>query len=67
MALARHYDYDVVLADLVLPDMEGGDLVRRMRAARVDTPVIIQSEQVRPQARVKAFSMGAGRLHHQAL
>jgi two-component system cell cycle response regulator CtrA len=59
LALVRHYDYDVVLADLLLPDMEGGDLVRRMRAARVDTPVIIQSEQVRPQARVKAFGMGA--------
>jgi two-component system cell cycle response regulator CtrA len=59
LALARHYDYDVVLSDLVLPDMEGVDLVRRMRAARVDTPVIIQSEQVRPQARVKAFGMGA--------
>jgi two-component system cell cycle response regulator CtrA len=59
LALIRHYDYDVVLADLSLPDMEGGDLVRRMRAARVDTPVIIQSEQVRPQARVKVFGMGA--------
>jgi two-component system cell cycle response regulator CtrA len=58
-ALVRHYDYDIVLADLMLPDMEGGDLVRRMRAARVDTPVIIQSEQVRPQSRVKAFGMGA--------
>jgi two-component system cell cycle response regulator CtrA len=30
-----------------------------MRAVRVDVPVIIQSEQVRPQARVKAFGMGA--------
>ena len=57
--LARHYDYDVVLTDFALPDMDGYDLVRRMRAARIDTPVIIQSDQVRPQARVKAFGIGA--------
>ena len=59
LELARHYDYDVVLLDLVLPDMEGYDVVRRMRSARIDTPVIIQSTLVRPQARVKAFGMGA--------
>ena len=57
--LARHYDYDVILTDFGLPDMDGYDLVRRMRAARIDTPVIIQSDQVRPQARVKAFGIGA--------
>ena len=57
--LARHYDYDVVLTDFALPDMDGYDLVRRMRAARIDTPVIIQAEQVRSQARVKAFGIGA--------
>ena len=59
LELARHYDYDVVLLDLVLPDMEGYDVVRRMRSARIDTPVIIQSALVRPQARVKAFGIGA--------
>lgn len=59
LALARHYDYDVILADFFLADMEGGDLVRRMRAARIDTPVIIQADRVRPEARVKAFGMGA--------
>ena len=59
MELVRHYDYDVVLLDLMLPDMEGYDVVRRMRSARIDTPVIIQASQVQPQARVKAFSMGA--------
>ncbi len=57
--LSRHYDYDVILLDLVLPDMEGYDVVRRMRSARIDTPVIAQCASARPQARVKAFSMGA--------
>ncbi len=28
--LARHYDYDVVVADLALPDMDGYELIRRL-------------------------------------
>ena len=57
--LVRHYDYDVVVLDLMLPDMEGYDVVRRMRAARLEIPVLILSGINRPQARVKAFGVGA--------
>ncbi len=59
LELARHYDYDIVLLDLELPDMEGYDVVRRMRAARIDTPVLILSGVSHPQAKVKAFALGA--------
>ena len=58
LELTRHYDYDLVLLDMMLPDMDGYDVVRRMRAARTETPVIMQAALVRPQARVKAFGMG---------
>src|SRR5690349_16422773 len=59
LEIARLYDYDVVLLDLVLPDMEGYEVVRRLRAARVETPVLILSGLSRPQAKVKGFGMGA--------
>ena len=59
LELARHYDYDVVLLDLMLPDMEGYEVVRRMRAGRVETPVLILSGLSRPQAKVKGFGAGA--------
>ena len=59
LELVRHYDYDIVVLDLMLPDMEGYDVVRRMRAARIDTPVLILSGLSRPQAKVKALGMGA--------
>ncbi len=59
LELLRHYDYDVVLLDLVLPDVEGYEVVRRMRVARNDTPVLILSGQTRPQAKVKGLGMGA--------
>ena len=58
LELSRHYDYDIVLLDMAPQDMDGYDVVRRMRAARVETPVIMQAALVRPQARVKAFGVG---------
>jgi two-component system cell cycle response regulator CtrA len=59
LELARLYDYDVVVLDLVLPDMDGYEVVRRLRAARVETPVLILSGLARPQAKVKGFGLGA--------
>ena len=59
LELARHYDYDFVVLDLMLPDMEGYDVVRRMRAARIDTPVLVLSGLTRSQAKVKALGYGA--------
>jgi two-component system cell cycle response regulator CtrA len=59
LELVRHYDYDIVILDLMLPDMEGYEVVRRMRAARVETPVLILSGLSRPQAKVKGLAMGA--------
>ena len=59
LELVKHYDYDIVVLDLLLPDMEGYEVVRRMRGARVETPVLILSGLNRPQAKVKGFGMGA--------
>ena len=59
LELVRHYDYDIVVLDLMLPDMEGYDVVRRMRAARIDVPVLILSGLTRPDAKVKGLGLGA--------
>ncbi len=57
--LVRHYDYDIVLLDLMLPDMDGYEVVRRMRSNRIEAPVIAMSSLSRPQDKVKAFGVGA--------
>src|ERR1700676_639225 len=57
--LTRHYEYDIVLLDVILPDVEGYEVVRRMRGARNDTPVLILSGFSRPQAKVKGLGLGA--------
>jgi two-component system cell cycle response regulator CtrA len=59
LELTRHYEYDLVLLDVILPDIDGFVVVRRMRIARNDTPVLMLSGLVRPQAKVKALGLGA--------
>ena len=57
--LLRHYDFDLVLLDLALPGTDGCELVRRMRAARIDTPAIVMVPQARADAKLRAFGVGA--------
>jgi len=59
LELVRLYDYDIMVLDLMLPDMEGYEVVRKMRAARIETPVMILSGLARPQAKVKGLGAGA--------
>ena len=59
LELARNYDYDIVILDLMLPDIEGFEVVRRMRVSRNDTPVLILSGLSRPQVKVKGLGLGA--------
>lgn len=59
LEMARIYDYDLMLLDLGLPDMDGYEVLRALRAGRNPVPVLILSANARPEARVKAFNAGA--------
>ncbi len=56
---ARRFDYDVIILDLQLPDMSGFEVLRILRRARIDTPVIILSGSVTVDSKVKALNHGA--------
>ena len=41
--LAKLYDYDLILLDLNLPDITGHEVLRQLRVAKVQTPILILS------------------------
>ena len=57
--LAKLYDYDLILLDLNLPDMSGHEVLRQLRLARVETPILILSGADDTENKIKGFGFGA--------
>ena len=57
--LAKLYDYDLILLDLGLPDMNGHDVLRQLRLARIETPILILSGADDTESKIKGFGFGA--------
>ncbi|WP_439110518.1 response regulator transcription factor CtrA [Lentibacter sp.] len=57
--LAKLYDYDLILLDLGLPDMNGHEVLRQLRLAKVETPILILSGSDDTENKIKGFGFGA--------
>ena len=55
----KFYDYDIIVLDLMLPDMDGLEVLRRLRDSRVTTPVLILSGLTEADKKVKGLGTGA--------
>ena len=59
LEIGKLYDYDIILLDLLLPDMDGYEVLRRLRASRIETPVLILSGLSEAEKKVKGLGFGA--------
>ncbi|MDA9207676.1 response regulator transcription factor [Octadecabacter sp.] len=57
--LAKLYDYDLILLDLNLPDMNGHEVLRQLRLSRIETPILILSGEDGTESKLKGFGFGA--------
>ena len=57
--LAKLYDYELILLDLNLPDMSGHEVLRQLRLARIETPILILSGNDDTENKLKGFGFGA--------
>lgn len=57
--IAKLYDYDIIILDLMLPDMNGYDVLKNLRSAKVTTPVLILSGLSEADKKVKGLGYGA--------
>jgi two-component system cell cycle response regulator CtrA len=59
LEIGKLYDYDIIILDLMLPDIDGMEVLRRLRDARVVTPVLILSGLTESENKVKGLAGGA--------
>ena len=59
LEIGKLYDYDLIVLDLMLPDIDGYEVLRRLRAAKVQTPILILSGLSEPDHKVKGLGFGA--------
>ena len=57
--LGKLYDYDLILLDLGLPDMNGHDVLKQLRLSRIETPILILSGSSDTENKIKGFGFGA--------
>ncbi len=59
LEIGKLYDYDIIVLDLMLPDMDGYEVLRRLRSARVKTPILILSGLSGLDDKIKGLGVGA--------
>ena len=57
--IAKIYDYDIVILDLMLPDMDGYEVLKNLRSAKVETPILILSGLSDIKDKIKGLGLGA--------
>ena len=59
LEIGKIYDYDLIILDILLPDIDGYEVLRRLRGAKVETPTLILSGLAEPDSKIKGFGIGA--------
>jgi len=57
--LADAYDYDLVILDLMLPGLDGTEILRRIRRKNENVPILILTAQDATDVKVRNFEAGA--------
>lgn len=57
--LGKLYEYEIILLDLNLPDLHGNDVLKKLRVAKVQTPVLILSAMSEIESKIRSFGFGA--------
>lgn len=59
LEIGKIYDYDIIILDLMLPDIDGYEVLLRLRAAKVKIPILILSGLSGAEQKIKGLGFGA--------
>ncbi len=57
--MAQRACYDIIILDLMLPDLDGYKVLQQLKSAGLKTPILILSALTEIDDRIKAFGFGA--------
>jgi two-component system copper resistance phosphate regulon response regulator CusR len=57
--MASVYDYNLIILDLMLPGIAGGEILRHLRRAKLEVPVLVLTARVSTAEKVETFEAGA--------
>jgi len=56
---SKVFDFDLIILDLMLPDIDGYEVLLRLRSSKVKIPVLILSGLTTPEQKIKGLGFGA--------
>ncbi|MBI3440948.1 MAG: response regulator transcription factor [Proteobacteria bacterium] len=59
LEIGKLYEYDIIILDLMLPDLDGYEVLKRLRAAKIETPIMILSGLSELDSKLKGLGFGA--------
>lgn len=59
LALAKSYDFDVIILDVMMPRLNGYEMARRLRSEKVRTPILMLTAKDSVPDIVKGLDLGA--------
>jgi len=59
LALAKAYEFDVILLDVMMPKLSGYDLAKRLRAEKIRTPILMLTAKDSVLDIVRGLDLGA--------
>ncbi|WP_420547315.1 response regulator transcription factor CtrA [Curvivirga sp.] len=59
LEIGKMYDYDLIILDIMLPDIDGYEVLRRFRDSKVATPILILSGLSEMDDKIKGLGIGA--------
>lgn len=59
LEIGKLYDYDILILDLILPDIDGYEVLLRLRSSKVKVPILILSGLSGVDQKIKGLGFGA--------
>ncbi|BCJ96012.1 DNA-binding response regulator [Anaerocolumna cellulosilytica] len=59
ISLVQKYTYDLILLDILMPDMDGFEVIRTIRTSQIHTPIILLSGKTEEYNKILGLGLGA--------